>query len=122
MFCFGFERSGTFESIKIPKAAITAKVIKNALKNPEGLGTYKIKISEDTMKILESQLMLPACIINELGLSSEIDGTNLKELASKRTTRTVKPNLRTVKALVDGEVKRIHVCAKCLKNGKVKRA
>ena len=29
------------------------------------------KISEDTMKIIESQLMLPASIINELGLSSE---------------------------------------------------
>ena len=40
---------------------------------------------------------------------------------SKRTTRTWKPNLRSVKAEVDGEVKRIKVCAKCLKNGKVKR-
>ena len=41
---------------------------------------------------------------------------------SKRSPRTWKPNLRTVKAVIDGEVKRIHVCAKCLKNGKVKRA
>ena len=41
---------------------------------------------------------------------------------SKRTSRTWKPNLRTVKADVDGDVKRICVCAKCLKNGKVKRA
>ena len=41
---------------------------------------------------------------------------------SKRSPRTWKPNLRTVKADVDGEIKRIHVCAKCLKNGKVKRA
>ena len=41
---------------------------------------------------------------------------------SKRTSRTWKANLRTVKADVDGEVKRIHVCAKCLKNGKVTRA
>ena len=41
---------------------------------------------------------------------------------SKRTTRTFKANLRTVKADVDGEIKRIHVCAKCLKNGKVTRA
>ena len=41
---------------------------------------------------------------------------------SKRSSRAWKPNLRTVKADVDGEVKRIHVCAKCLKNGKVKRA
>ena len=41
---------------------------------------------------------------------------------SKRTSRTWKPNLRSVKAEVDGEVKRIKVCAKCLKDGKVKRA
>ncbi len=41
---------------------------------------------------------------------------------SKRTSRTFSPNLRTVKAEVNGEVKRIHVCAKCLRSGKVKRA
>ena len=41
---------------------------------------------------------------------------------SKRTTRTFKPNIRTVKAMVDGQPKRINVCAKCLRAGKVKRA
>ena len=41
---------------------------------------------------------------------------------SKRNVRPVRPNLRSVKADVDGEVKRIKVCAKCLKDGKVKRA
>ena len=41
---------------------------------------------------------------------------------SKRTSRTWKPNLRTVKAIVDGQPKRISVCAKCLRTGKVKRA
>lgn len=41
---------------------------------------------------------------------------------SKRSPRTWKPNLRSVKADVDGEIKRIQVCAKCLRAGKVKRA
>lgn len=41
---------------------------------------------------------------------------------SKRTTRTWKPNLRSVKAMIDGEPKRITVCAKCLRAGKVTRA
>ncbi len=41
---------------------------------------------------------------------------------SKRTSRTWKPNIRTVKAIVNGEPKRITVCAKCLRAGKVKRA
>ena len=41
---------------------------------------------------------------------------------SKRSPRTWKPNLRTVKAMVDGQPKRIKVCAKCLRSGKVTRA
>ncbi|MGN1351259.1 MAG: 50S ribosomal protein L28 [Clostridia bacterium] len=41
---------------------------------------------------------------------------------SKRTSRTWKPNLRTVKAMVDGQPKRIKVCAKCLRSGKVTKA
>ena len=40
---------------------------------------------------------------------------------SKRAPRTWKPNLRSVKAEINGEVKRVCVCAKCLRNGKVKR-
>ena len=40
---------------------------------------------------------------------------------SKRCSRTWKPNLRSVRAEVNGEVKKIKVCAKCLKHGKVKR-
>ena len=41
---------------------------------------------------------------------------------SRRSKRTWKPNLRSVKILLNGEVKREYVCAKCLRNGKVKRA
>ena len=41
---------------------------------------------------------------------------------SKRTSRTFKPNVRTVKAVIDGQIKRINVCAKCLRSGKVKKA
>ena len=41
---------------------------------------------------------------------------------SKRSSRTWKPNLRKVKAMVDGQPKRISVCAKCLRSGKVERA
>ena len=41
---------------------------------------------------------------------------------SKTTSRTWKPKLRIVKAIINGEPKRIHVCAKCLRDGKVKRA
>ena len=40
---------------------------------------------------------------------------------SKRSPRTWKPNLRTVKADVDGDVKTIHVCAKCLRSMKANK-
>lgn len=41
---------------------------------------------------------------------------------SKRTTRTFKPNIRNVKTIVNGQPKTISVCAKCLRDGKVKKA
>ena len=41
---------------------------------------------------------------------------------SKRSTRTKKPNLRRVKAVINGEVKAVTVCAKCLRSGKIVRA
>jgi len=41
---------------------------------------------------------------------------------SRRSTRTFKPNLRTVRTIVDGQTKKISVCSKCLRAGKVERA
>ena len=41
---------------------------------------------------------------------------------SGRTKRAFKPNLQTVRAEIDGTVKRIRICAKCLRSGKVKKA
>ena len=35
---------------------------------------------------------------------------------------TFKPNIRTVKAMVDGQPKKINVCTKCLRSGKVTKA
>ena len=41
---------------------------------------------------------------------------------SKRTTRTFKPNIRNVNAIVNGNVKKMSVCSKCLRSGKVQKA
>ncbi|ERT56491.1 MULTISPECIES: 50S ribosomal protein L28 [Megasphaera] len=38
-----------------------------------------------------------------------------------KTKRTWKPNIQRVRAVVDGEVKRINVCTRCLRSGKVQR-
>ncbi|WP_227766914.1 50S ribosomal protein L28 [Zhaonella formicivorans] len=39
-----------------------------------------------------------------------------------KTKRTWSPNLQKVKAIVDGSPKRIVVCTRCLRSGKVERA
>lgn len=38
-----------------------------------------------------------------------------------KTKRTWKSNVQKVKALVDGTPRRVNVCTRCLKAGKVKR-
>lgn len=38
-----------------------------------------------------------------------------------KTKRTWKPNIQKVRAVVDGEVKRVNVCTRCLRSGKVQR-
>jgi large subunit ribosomal protein L28 len=37
------------------------------------------------------------------------------------TARTFEPNLRRVKAVVDGVVRTLRVCSRCLRSGKVRR-
>lgn len=62
------------------------------------------------------------CAICEKSLSYGNKLSITRSHISKRTSRTWKPNLRSVKAIIDGQPKRIYVCAKCLRSGKVKRA
>lgn len=62
------------------------------------------------------------CEICEKALSHGNKISITRSHVSRRTSRTWKPNIRSVKTLVDGQVKRISVCAKCLRAGKVKRA
>ena len=62
------------------------------------------------------------CEICEKTLSHGNKISIARSHVSRRSTRTFKPNLRTVKAIVNGQVKRISVCSKCLRSGKVNRA
>ncbi|NMA48480.1 MAG: 50S ribosomal protein L28 [Tissierellia bacterium] len=47
---------------------------------------------------------------------------NKVTFSNKRSSRTWAPNIRRVKADVNGTVKRINVCTRCLRSGYVKRA
>lgn len=62
------------------------------------------------------------CEICEKTLSHGNKISIARSHVSRRATRTFKPNIRNVKAIVDGQVKRMSVCSKCLRSGKVKRA
>ncbi len=68
------------------------------------------------------QFKMAKCMICEKTLTHGNKLSITRSHISKRTTRTWKPNIRSVKAIIDGEPKRITVCAKCLRAGKVKRA
>ena len=39
-----------------------------------------------------------------------------------RSNRTWKPNVKRVKAIVDGSPKHVYACTRCLRSGKVTRA
>ena len=40
----------------------------------------------------------------------------------RRSNRTWKPNVKRVKAVVDGKTHHVYVCTRCLRSGKVQRA
>ena len=40
----------------------------------------------------------------------------------RRANRTWKPNIRRVRAVVNGTPKRVYACSRCLRSGKVQRA
>lgn len=42
--------------------------------------------------------------------------------SNRHSKRTWKPNIQQVRAVVDGSVKRVNVCTRCLRSGKVNRA
>jgi len=50
-----------------------------------------------------------------------MSGNNVSH-SNRHTKAAWKPNVQTVRAVVDGEVKRVNVCTRCLRSGKVDRA
>ncbi|NMB09697.1 MAG: 50S ribosomal protein L28 [Tissierellia bacterium] len=46
---------------------------------------------------------------------------NLVTFSNRKSRRTWAPNVRRIKALVDGSPKRIDVCTRCIRSGKVER-
>jgi large subunit ribosomal protein L28 len=42
--------------------------------------------------------------------------------SDRKSNRSWAPNLKRVKAIIDGSPKRVYVCTRCLRSGKVQRA
>lgn len=57
----------------------------------------------------------------EVCSKSVVRGNNVSH-AENKSKRSWSPNVQTVRAVVDGRVKRITVCTRCLRSGKVQRA
>lgn len=62
------------------------------------------------------------CEICEKTLSHGNKISIARSHVSRRATREFKPNVRKVNTVVNGETKKVNVCAKCLRSGKVARA
>lgn len=42
--------------------------------------------------------------------------------ANNRTKRVFRPNLQTIRALINGATRRILACTRCIRSGKIKKA
>jgi large subunit ribosomal protein L28 len=54
------------------------------------------------------------------GRAKHLGGVGIK--TTGRSNRKFKPNLQRVRVLVNGAVKRMRVCTRCIRNGKVTKA
>lgn len=62
--------------------------------------------------------MARVCSVCNKGM---VSGNNVTH-SNRHNKRTWAPNLRRVKAVINGSVQRINVCTRCLRSGKVERA
>ena len=53
--------------------------------------------------------------------AKEVNFGNNVSHSNRKTSRTYKPNVQSVKVNENGTVKSIKVCTRCLKSGKVER-
>ena len=57
----------------------------------------------------------------EICCKGQTSGFNVSH-SNLKTKRTWKPNIQRVKAMVSGEIKKVNVCTRCLRSGKIQRA
>lgn len=70
------------------------------------------------LKVAESDIMAKRCEICGKG---PVVGRNISH-AHNLTARRFEPNLQKVRAIVNGGIKRLRVCTRCLRSNKVTKA
>ena len=69
-------------------------------------------------KYCKEEIIMAKCSVCGKGV---VFGQNVSH-SNRKTNRTWKPNIRKVKAIVEGTPKTVAVCSRCLRSGKVNRA
>ena len=69
-------------------------------------------------KVIERGQIMAKCDICGKGVKFGIAVSH----SHRRSNRTWKPNVKKVKAIVNGSPKRVYACTRCLRSGKVTRA
>ena len=62
------------------------------------------------------------CEFCDKGVTFGIKVSHSHRRSNRTWKRTWKPNVKRVKAIVDGSPKHVYVCTRCLRSGKVARA
>lgn len=77
----------------------------------------KFKYFQQLLEYIDS-IMARVCEICGKG---PVSGNNISH-ANNKTRRRWLPNLQSVRAVINGSVRKIKVCTSCLKSGKVQKA
>ena len=78
----------------------------------------KQKINDRNLRVRQEVSEMAKCSICGKGV---VFGQNVSH-SNRKTNRTWKPNIRKVRAIVDGTPTTVAVCSRCLRSGKVNRA
>jgi len=58
--------------------------------------------------------------VSRRGLAKKKGGVGKRITGIRK--RTFKPNIQAVRAVIDGKVRRVRVCTKCIRSGKIQKA
>ena len=107
--------------MKFPASATLSPV-----PGPESPRKKESKFFENSSCIFEIFLVLyQLCLLLGMEVRNSKEGVSFGIQVShshRRSNRPWKPNVKRVKAIVDGSPRHVYVCTRCMRSGKVTRA